>query len=112
MKYEKLCTALAAECEPGCDYVVQISSAYKDVSLGFFNECTTYEVFSIDIDDNVIWFNDWYEGQDYCYYENPIKVSDLIRAYNITKQIKALDGWPEDCFYQILKIFEKEGDPI
>lgn len=42
MKYEELCAALAAECEPGCDYVVQISSSYNHELLGAFGECTTY----------------------------------------------------------------------
>lgn len=111
MKYEELCDSLISECEPGCNYVVEITSAY-DSELGQFGECTTYEIFCIDYDNNIIWFDDWYEGQDYCYYEEAIKINALIRAYNITEQIKGLKGWPEDCYEQILQIFEKAGDPI
>lgn len=86
MTYNELCAALVAECEPGCDYVVQITSSYYHVPIGTFGECTTYETFNVDLDDNIIWFNDWYEGQDNCYYEKPILINDLIRAYKITKQ--------------------------
>ena len=111
MKYDDLCAALILECEQGYDYVVELSYAYFSDTLGTFGECVSYEVFSVD-SDNIIWFNDWFEGQDSCYYEKPIKVADLIRAYNITEQIKGLRGWPEDCYEQILKIFEKAGDPI
>lgn len=88
MKYGELCAALVAECEPGCDYVVRITSSYYHVPIGTFGECTTYETFNVDLDDNIIWFNDWYEGQDNCYYEKPILINDLIRAYNITRQEK------------------------
>lgn len=112
MKYDELCAALISECEPGCDYVVEITSAYYHEIFGTYGECVTNEIFCVDCNDNIIWFNDWYEGQDYCYYEKPIKLNDLIRAYNITKQIKSLTGWPEDCYAQILKIFERYGDPI
>ena len=111
MKYDELCAALLSECEQGYDYVVELSYAYFSDTIGTFNECVSYEVFSVD-SGNIIWFNDWFEGQDSCYYENPIKVVDLIRAYNITEQIKGLRGWPEDCYEQILKLFEKAGDPI
>ena len=112
MKYEELCAALISECEPGYDYVVEITSAYFNENFGTFGEHVSDEIFCVDYNDNIIWFNDWYEGQDYCYYEKPVKINTLIRAYNITKQIKGLRGWPEDCYAQILKIFEKEGDPI
>lgn len=112
MKYEELCAELIEECEPGCDYAVEITSAYFDENFGTYGECVTDEIFCVDYNDNIIWFNDWYEGQDYCYHEKPVKLNTLIRAYNITKQIKALRGWPEDCYMQILDIFKKAGDPI
>lgn len=112
MKYEELCAALISECEPGCDYVVEITSAYFHENFGTYGECVTDEIFCVDCYDNIIWFNDWYEGQDYCYYEKPLKLNELIRAHNIIKEIKGLRGWPEDCYAQILKIFERYGDPI
>ena len=112
MKYDELCTALVSECEQEYYYVVKIEYSYVSETYETYDDCTSYEIFCFDVDNNIIWFNDWYEGQQYCNYEKPMKINDLIRAYNITNQIKGLRGWPEDCYQQILEIFEKEGDPI
>ena len=93
MNYEELCSKLISKCEIGCDYVVKITSAYVYENLKTFGECITYETFCVSEDGNdIIWFNDWYEGQQYCDYDDPIMVIDLISAYNFKKRILAILG--------------------
>lgn len=64
MKYEELCAALRSECELDYDYIVELTYFYFSETLGPFGEETTYEIFSNGV-DGLVWFNDWYEGQDY-----------------------------------------------
>lgn len=77
MTYNELCTELIAKCELGCDYVVKISCAYVSEIFGMYDVYESYEIFTPEAND-IIWFNDWYEGQQYCCYDNLLKIADLI----------------------------------
>ena len=111
MKYDEMCSIIAdLVLQPGT-YIAKLEYSYQSEIYGTFDECESWEVF--DFDGNTItWFNDWYEGQDNCYFDELVSINELLKDYRIVKKIRGLKGWPEDCYEQILQIFEKEGDPI
>lgn len=111
MKYEEMCALIADLVLLDGTYIAKLNYSYQSEIYGTFDECESWEVF--DFDGNTItWFNDWYEGQDYCYFDEIVSINELLRDYRIVKEIRGLRGWPEDCYEQILQIFEKEGYPI
>ena len=75
------------------DYVVRIDRCYIDKYNTPFDQVTSYEVFSYD-GNCIVWFNDWFEGQDDCNFSMLVSIRDLIRIYNMP-------------FFCIIK----EGDP-
>lgn len=106
MTYDELNEAIIKELngEPG-DYIAMLEYSYQSEIYGTFDECESTEVFSFD-GDTITWFNDWYEGQDNCYYDEIISINSLLKAYRNVKKISGLDGWPEDCWEQAMKILE------
>lgn len=111
MKYEEMCTMITdLVLHPGT-YIAKLNYSYQSEIYGTFDECESWEVFSFD-GNTIIWFNDWYEGQDYCYFDEIVSINELLKDYRIVKKIRGLRGWPEDCYEQILQIFEKKGDQI
>lgn len=111
MRYEELCTTIANLVVNSGTYIVNLEYSYQSELYGTFDECQSWEIFELD-GDTIIWFNDWYEGQDNCYFDEIISINELLKDYRIIKEIRGLRGWPEDCYNQILDIFEKEGVPI
>jgi len=111
LKYEEMCTVIAdLVLHPGV-YIAKLDYSYQSEIYGIFDERESWEVF--DYDGNTItWFNDWYKGQDNCSFDEIVSINELLKDYRIIKEIRGLRGWPEDCYEQILRIFEKEGDPI
>lgn len=88
--------------QPG-DYVTRIDCCYIDKYNTPFDEYTSYEFFSYD-GNNITWYNDWYEGQDDCHYSMLEPFDSFIKAWENVLKIKKLDGWPEDCWYEVIKI--------
>lgn len=62
------------------DYAVRLDYCYIDQYGMPFDEHTSYEVFSYS-GDAIVWFNDWYEGQDYCSYSMIVSINDLMKYY-------------------------------
>lgn len=111
MKYDEMCALIADLVLLEGTYIAKLNYSYQSELYEIFDECKSWEVF--DFDGNTItWFNDWYEGQDNCYFDEIVSINELLKDYRIVKEIRGLRGWPEDCYEQILQIFEKEGDPI
>ena len=104
MTYEKLNEAIIEEIkgEPG-EYIAMLSYSYQSEIYGTFDECESAEIFSFD-GSTITWFNDWYEGQDYCYCSKIISIETLLKAYRGVEKIKGLSGWPEDCWEETIKI--------
>lgn len=101
MTYNELCTELIAKCELGYDYVVKISCAYVSEIYGMYDVYESYEIFTPEAND-IIWFNDWYEGQQYCCYDNPLKIEDLIEKkeddkMTINECLEKLENMLTDC---------------
>lgn len=111
MKYDEMCALIADLILLDGTYIAKLNYSYQSEIHGTFDECESWEVFSFD-GNTITWFNDWYEGQDNCYFDEIVSINELLRSYRIIKKIKGLRGWPEDCYEQILQIFEKEGDSI
>lgn len=112
MKYNEMCELIAdLVLHPGY-YIAKISYSYQSELYGTFDECTSWEIFDFD-GDTIIWFNDWYEGQDNCNLDAIISIKELLKAHRIVEKIRWLRVRPEDDYYkQILKIFEEEGDNL
>lgn len=106
MTYEELNDAIIEELkgEPG-EYIAMLEYSYQSEIYGTFDECESTEIFSFD-GDTITWFNDWYEGQDNCYYDEIIPITALLKAYQNVKKISGLSGWPEDCWVQTMEILE------
>jgi len=64
------------------DYVVRLDYCYIDNYNMPFDEVTSYEVFSYD-GEHIVWFNDWFEGQDYCCFSMLVSIKELISDYLI-----------------------------
>ena len=104
MTYEKLIEAIIEEIkgEPG-EYIAMLEYSYQSEIYGTFDEYESAEIFNFD-GNMITWFNDWYEGQDNCYYNKIISIETLLEAYRGVEKIKGLSGWPEDCWEETIKI--------
>ena len=100
---DRHCMIKIKQSPPG-DYICAIEYKYEweDVYK------STIEFFSWD-GANITWFNDWWEGQEDVYVCELYSVSDLLCTYKKYKKIEGLDGWPEDCWEQTIKIIDAEG---
>lgn len=106
MSYDELNEAIIKELKgkPG-EYIAKLEYSYQSKIYGTFDEYKSIEIFSFD-GDTITWFNDWYEGQDNCYYDEIISINILLKAYRNVKEISGLRGWPEDCWGQTIKILD------
>lgn len=104
MTYDELSKVIALELDgqPG-DYVARLDYCYIDNYNMPYDECTSYEHFTYD-GDTITWFNDWYEGQQDCHFSMVVSFDRLIKAWENVSKIKKLDGWPEDCWNETVKI--------
>lgn len=104
MTYDELNEAIIEKLDgqPG-DYVTRIDCCYIDNYNMPFDEYTSYELFSYD-GETITWFNDWYEGQNDCHYSMLEPFDSFIKAWENVLKIKKLDGWPEDCWNEVMKI--------
>lgn len=104
MIYDELIEAIIEKLdgEPG-DYVVRLDYCYIDNYGMPFDEMTSYELFTYD-GQNLGFLNDWWEGQEECYFSGITPFDELLKAWQNVKKIKELDGWPEDCWSQTMKI--------
>lgn len=104
MTYDKLnkVIALQLDGQPG-EYIARLDYCYIDNYNTPFDEVTSYEVFAYD-GDSIAWFNDWYEGQEDCHFSMLEPLDSFIKAWENVLKIKKLDGWPEDCWNEVVKI--------
>lgn len=106
MTYDELNEAIIEKIkgEPG-EYIAKLEYSYQSEIYGTFDEYESTEIFCFD-GDTITWFNDWYEGQDNCYYNEIISIQALLKAYQNIEKIRGLRGWPEDCWEETMKILE------
>ena len=107
MRYDGLISYLQATLkeEPGT-YIVKLEYSRVHEHFGAYDIHKSYEVMDISPDGDICWFNDWWEGEEYCSCEGVISLDELIDGYYKLLKIKGLDGWPEDCWDQAIKIME------
>ena len=60
------------------DYIVKLAYRYSNVKEDYY---ISNEVMSVDMDGNIIWFNDWDEGQDDVYVIAWCSVDDAFNSW-------------------------------
>lgn len=107
MKYDEMCAVIVdLVIHPGT-YIAKLEYSYQSEIYGTIDECTSWEVLEFD-GNTITWFNDWYEGQDNCSFDELISIDELLKSYHNIKVIQGLKGWPEDNWEQVMKMLDIE----